>query len=243
MRKRKGLWKRLEGHLKADFVNALHRNSRLALIVAFIFVIAILSGLMIGASRKSGVSMTIARMIEEQMEGLRKEAVRLSYGLPLASFIITNNVLLAIWMVALGILFGVFTIYILFLNGMVLGYLPFYLIAKGQFVQVPELLSAILPHAFLEFTAFLIAATCGIRIGIATAQAIVYGGASDRLKSAYKDVSNLLPTSLLLFVIAGLIEGFISPLTGPVVVYAKLALSLLILALLLLWILDYGQKT
>jgi uncharacterized membrane protein SpoIIM required for sporulation len=228
---------------RGGFQAALRRNSRLALMVALIFIIAIFSGLMVGALRKSGAGVVIAGMIEEQMESMRKEALGLPYGLPLASYIIVNNVLLAVWMVALGILFGVFTVSTLFLNGVVLGYLPFYLAAHRQFVQVPEVLSAILPHAFIEFAAFLIAATCGTRMGISAAQAIVHGGASDRLRSAFKDVWNLLPVSILLFVIAGLIEGFISPLTGPGVAYAKLALSFLILVLLLLWFTGDGKKS
>lgn len=79
-------------------------------------------------------------------------------------FIFFNNFVKAVAVVFLGALFGIFPVFLLVVNGMLIGYLVS--VASEAGVDVgPMIVRGILPHGLLEITAIVIAAAYGLRYG------------------------------------------------------------------------------
>ncbi|MCS7132036.1 MAG: hypothetical protein NZ934_04855, partial [Hadesarchaea archaeon] len=72
-------------------------------------------------------------------------------------------------------------------------------------------------------------------LGIAAVDALS-GRKLEPLRDAGRDIANLLPASLILLIVSGLVEGFISPLSGPYVVYAKVVLGSALFVAALAWL-------
>ena len=131
---------------------------------------------------------------------------------PMASAaILTNNLVVGFTAFAMGITGGLFTIYLLVTNGLLLGVIG---AACWQAGMSRELWSFVAPHGVLELPAIFIAGAAGLLIGrallfpglLSRRDALVhYGGQGVRL------ALGLIP----LLVIAGVIEGFFSPSSLP----------------------------
>jgi uncharacterized membrane protein SpoIIM required for sporulation len=127
-----------------------------------------------------------------------------------ASMIATNNIQVAVLALAGGMLLGTLTVYAMVLNGLlfgaVLGYTHLYGLSG-------DLLGFVSPHGYLELTVIFIAGGGGLRM----AWAIVQPGLlrrRDALIRAAQDAV-LLVVGALPILVAGLIEGFISPSSLP----------------------------
>ena len=125
-----------------------------------------------------------------------------------SSRIMTNNIKVSFTAFALGITFGLGTFAVLFYNGAILG------IIGAQFLRWQLSLrfwALILPHGVMELTAIFIAGGAGYLLGGALLapgertrrNALVEGG-----KRAIRLILGIIP----LLVLAGIIEGFVSPL-------------------------------
>lgn len=126
---------------------------------------------------------------------------------PLASsFIITNNIRVAMGAFALGITFAIGTIFILIINGLMIGTVFGACHLHGM---ARQLLAFISGHGFLELSAIFICGGAGLLMG----KALLFPGRYlrvDALKMVSKDAFALLAGCLPLLLIAGTIEGFIS---------------------------------
>ena len=133
-----------------------------------------------------------------------------------SAFLMQNNIRVAIMSFAMGILGGVPTLLVMFYNGMPLGGLGMQQHQAGR-----DLLfwSVILPHGIIELTAILIAGASGMMIGHALLQP---GELSrkDAIALAGRDAVRLLIGTVPFFLVAGIIESFVTPTALPV--YAKL---------------------
>ncbi len=155
---------------------------------------------------------------------------------PMAAGIMTNNISVAFNAFALGITFGLGTCYLLLYNGMMLGGFAAHFANHGlQF----SFWTFILPHGALEIFAILLAAAAGLRLGLSLA----VPGALTRsasLRAGARDAVFLVLGTVPMFVVAGMVEGFITPSDLPGV--PKLILGLTLLALTLLWLLLAGRS-
>lgn len=128
-----------------------------------------------------------------------------------SSFIMTNNIRVTIMAVALGVTAGVGTGVVLFQNGLMLGGLA----GAATNANVDYLFwSVILPHGILELTAICIAGGAGLVL----AKAIYAPGdlpRRDALKLAGTEAVQLLAGVAAMLVLAGLIEGYITPTSLP----------------------------
>src|SRR6266511_2674362 len=124
-----------------------------------------------------------------------------------ASWIMTNNVRVTIYTFALGTLFGIGTLYSLGFNGAVNAAVLALTYRAGYGT---ELLTFMVGHGVIELSCIFIAGGAGLLIGSAL---ITPGDLSraDALKSRGKDAIVLMMGVALLLVLAGIIEGFISP--------------------------------
>lgn len=146
-----------------------------------------------------------------------REAVRRGTGSPgtadpsvLSAAILTNNVGVAFIAFALGVGFGVGTVYVLGVNGVMIGSIAG---AAQNAGTAGRFWALVLPHGFLEIVAICIAAGAGLRMGWALVDPgnRTRGGALvEEARDSVLVVLGVVPA----FIVAAVIEGF---LTGSVV--------------------------
>ena len=128
-----------------------------------------------------------------------------------ASFVITNNIQVAFAAFALGITFMIGTMYILAFNGVLIGVIAGLCHVHG--LALP-LWSFVSPHGYIELTTIFIAGGAGLKMGYA----LIAPGLLTRkqaLTDAAKVAVQLIGGCVVLLVIAGIIEGFVSPSSLP----------------------------
>ena len=155
---------------------------------------------------------------------------------PLASSaIMTNNLSVSFTMFAVGIIGGIGTIYLLVLNGVLIGVIGAACWQAGMSVQ---LWSFVAPHGALELPAVFIAGGGGLLLArgllfpgeLPRREALIlYGGKGVRL------ALGIIP----LLLVAGTLEGFFSPSSLPVA--AKFACSVAVGGLLTLYLTQCGR--
>ena len=171
---------------------------------------------------------------ERRGEGFLPQQMADVRGPMLASFITVNNVQITFGAFALGITAGLGTVFVLVSNGVQIGG-GLGLFASERVLHL--ILSFVAPHGVLELTAIAIAGGGGLLL----ASAILLPGAVTRREALVergRRAMALIAASSVLLVIAGLIEGNISPLPWPI--EWKLFVSLLT-ALFLVFYLTRGR--
>lgn len=125
----------------------------------------------------------------------------------MSASIMTNNIQVGILAFAGGITFGLLTVSLLVYNGIMVGALAgLYWHAGGSY----EFWAYIVPHGIVELTAIFIAGGAGLLMGYKLFVPGSYGRGYQLKYQAKRSVLLLIGT-IPLFVIAGIIEGFITP--------------------------------
>ncbi len=152
-----------------------------------------------------------------------------------ASWIMTNNITVSFAEFALGITAGIGTIYLLLTNGLLMGVIS---AACWQGGMSGQLWSFVAPHGVLELPAIFIAGGAGLLI----ARGFLFPGSLSRRESlvyyggqAGRPILGIIPV----LIIAGTIEGFISPSSFPAA--AKFALAGVIATLFGLYLSSAGR--
>lgn len=236
MAAKKSLGRRFRRYVDTDFLRSLHRNARLLMIVVAVFVFTIALGVAAGIWKQSAPGRAVRSQVEPDLRQMENEVNQMEnegrINVPdFTAHIISNNLLASVEIVVFGVFFGIFPIFALAINGLVLGYVYFYV----SDITPLKFFSVILPHGLIELSALMIAITCGLRLGIASLTALAQEDKRTPLRNAGRDVVNMLPVVFLLLIIAGFIEGFISPLAGTAIAYAKIALGLTLFGAMLYW--------
>ena len=173
---------------------------------------------------------------EEQAKSDRITGHQTSFS----AFLMTHNVKVSILTMAMGMLWGVGTILLLFYNGIMVGAVAADYIRAGQ---LKFLLGWLLPHGVIEIPAILIAGQAGLVLAFAL---VGWGNRSSlriRLRIVSSDVVTLVFGVGLLLVWAGIVEGFLSQYHEPVLPYSiKIAFGLVELVLLILFLSRSGRK-
>lgn len=117
-----------------------------------------------------------------------------------------NNVKVAFYAFIFGLFASVGTGYILLINGIMVGsfHYMFY-----QYGVLDEAMSAIWIHGTIELSVIVIAGGCGIALG----NSILFPKTYTRLESfkrAAKQASKVLISTVLFFIVAGFLEGFVT---------------------------------
>jgi uncharacterized membrane protein SpoIIM required for sporulation len=138
-----------------------------------------------------------------------------------SSQIYTNNIRVTFLVVAAGVLLGLGSAAVTIFNGGFIGALFGLTIENGTF---DELLRFVLPHGLLELSCIAVSCAAGLRLGWAIVEpGPLTRGASLR-REARAAVEIVLGTMPWL-VLAGLIEGFVSPGRPPLPVAAAVGLA------------------
>ena len=124
-----------------------------------------------------------------------------------ASSILTNNITVTFLAFAYGALLGLGTLYIMAMNGASIGAVLALVYRAGY---GNELLTFMVAHGVIELSCVFIAGGAGLLVGSAL---VMPGDLSrlDALKSRGLDAIRLIAGCAVLLVIAGTIEGFVSP--------------------------------
>jgi len=124
-----------------------------------------------------------------------------------ASRIMTNNMMVAFVAFACGITAGILTLGLLFFNGILLGVIG---VACWYYGMSLGLWSFVAPHGVLELPAIFIAGGAGLLV----AKGMLFPGLlprRDSIARAGTEAVRLLVGTIPILIIAGTIEGFISP--------------------------------
>jgi uncharacterized membrane protein SpoIIM required for sporulation len=124
-----------------------------------------------------------------------------------ASSIMTNNLSVSFATFALGITAGIGTVWMIVVNGMLIGVIG---AATWQAGMALQLWSFVAPHGILELPAIFIAGGAGLEI----ARGMLFPGLLPRRESLARTggrAARLVLGIVPMLVVAGIIEGFVSP--------------------------------
>jgi uncharacterized membrane protein SpoIIM required for sporulation len=152
-----------------------------------------------------------------------------------STMLMTHNIRVSIFEMALGMTWGIGTLILLFYNGIILGLVAADFILAGETLF---LMGWLLPHGAIELPAVLI----GGQAGFILAGALIGRGDArpvrERLRGALPDICVLVGGLACLLVWAGIVEAFISQYHHPVLPYwLKITFGVAELALLIFWLL------
>lgn len=152
-----------------------------------------------------------------------------------ASQVTVNNIQVSLLAFASGILLCVPTAALLVFNGASVG------VAGGLFAaagELPKFFGLILPHGMLELTAVIVAGAAGLRLG----WSIVAPGDRSRSEALGQEARQSVVVAIglaLAFVVAGLIEGFVTGRGVPTSL--RLAIGFGAWAALVCWVVVQGR--
>jgi len=165
--------------------------------------LVVVSGvLFVGAGAAVWEYTTAADLGVETSIAERKESLS-----PVGGFVnlAANNWSVAVAQSYAGFVFGFATLVSLVLNGAVVGF-----VAATE-TNLPELVAFLVPHGVVEIPSLLISGALGIHLGLVAVRyargSLSVGELTDEVRRAY----NVLIGLLILFIVAGLIEGLFSP--------------------------------
>ena len=121
--------------------------------------------------------------------------------------LMTNNITVSIFAFSLGAFYGLGTLYIITLNGLMLGGVFAF---TAQYGLDGELFKFIIAHGVVELSVICIAGAMGLKLG----EALLRPGTQTRqqaFRRATGDAGKVLLVAVPFLVSAGLIEGYISP--------------------------------
>lgn len=121
--------------------------------------------------------------------------------------IMTNNIVVSLFAFVLGAFYGIGTIYIIGMNGFMLGSVFAF---TAHYDLEGRLFNFIVAHGVVELTVICLAGAAGIKLG----EAIIRPGDRSRVEAfqfAVSQAGKLLVVVSLFLVGAGIIEGYVSP--------------------------------
>lgn len=209
----------IKKYLGYEFPRLL-REHRYYILASFgFFAIGFLISMLLVFYKEANSSMFLEQSLIDGIKSRVAGGKEWDYPL-MSSYIMINNITVSLKAFALGITLGFGTIYVLFFNGATLGALTALIYSYGKPLNYWSL---ILPHGVTELTAVFISGAAGLTI----AKSLLIPGKYTRkhalIASAKASVPMLMGVMLML-VIAGIIEGFFTPLNIPE--GAKLTLAL-----------------
>jgi uncharacterized membrane protein SpoIIM required for sporulation len=172
---------------------------------------------------------------EEAAEADRLAGSKSSFS----TYLMTHNIKVSIFTLALGITWGIGTLIMLFYNGVILGAVALDYVLAGE---TPFLLGWLLPHGAVEIPAIILAGQAGLVL----AGALIGWGKPLALRLRLRQISGDLVTLIfgiaIMLTWAGIIEAFFSQYHEPVIPYAvKIGFGLFELTMLVLFLARSGR--
>ncbi|SDO90050.1 Uncharacterized membrane protein SpoIIM, required for sporulation [Paenibacillus sp. yr247] len=203
-----------------------------SLFIGFALILFLLGGLLGFLSVWNdplNLSMIMPGAMADSIDPSKTAGSRGDLHSPLVSTaIMTNNIRVAVLAFISGMTLGLGTVYLMISNGLIVGALAAVFMQSGKSYVF---WAYILPHGIIELTAIFIAGGAGLYMGYRFFVPGPYPRKLRFLESA-KESAQLLIGTIPLFIIAGIIEGYITPSTLSLEVkYLIAGVTLFILAL------------
>lgn len=204
-------WKQVRYFFSTKFIGLLLEQWKGILIAMFLFFLGGLASFLVVADEPLQLySILPADMAQSIMDPGDLEANAHAGNIDatlMSAQIMTNNIQVAILAFAGGLFFGILTVYILIYNGIIVGALAGLFWSSGNSYVF---WAYIVPHGIIELIAIFIAGGAGLLMGY---KLFVPGNLSRKYqlkRHTLRSVQLLLGT-IPIFIIAGVIEGFITP--------------------------------
>ena len=211
-----GGWERIATFFAGTFPREVRRSGKIVLATTALFIAAwICSYWLVAAKPTNAYALLPAAEIPAIAKSLHDSnfAFDRSLAPAMSSEIITNNVKVAMLAFAGGMTLGILTLWEILNNGLMVGALGALFAARGFGL---DFWATIAPHGVIELSSIQIAGASGLLL----AQAIVAPGRLrriDALKANARRAGVLMIGVAGLLVVAGLIEGFVTPQRTTVV--------------------------
>lgn len=185
-----------------------HRELLIAFLVFSLFVIvgafsAANEGDFVRAFLGDGyVNMTLDNIAKGDPMGVYKEQGEFNMFLGIT----LNNIKVALFAFAYGILLGIGSLYIMMQNGIMLGSFQYFFYEQGLLWESAR---TIWIHGTIEISVIIIAGCSGLVVG----NGILFPGTYTRLESFQRGIKNglkILMSTIPFFIIAGFLEGFVT---------------------------------
>ncbi|WP_409343158.1 stage II sporulation protein M [Paenibacillus sp. MBLB4367] len=216
-------------HFFGRHLIGLVRERRLFIILALVlFAVGGLSGYIAVWQDPANAYAVLPAGMADSIDPAKTELPRGDIHSPVVSTeIMTNNIRVAVLAFVSGITLGVGTVYLMLYNGLLIGALAAVFMHSGKSYVF---WAYILPHGVIELTAIFIAGGAGFYMAYRMIVPTRYSRKYEFLQAA-KQSAQLLIGTIPLFVIAGIIEGYITPsVLSLEVKYAVAGATLLLLA-------------
>jgi uncharacterized membrane protein SpoIIM required for sporulation len=206
-----GGWSRIANFFTTLFPREVRRSGRIILACAALFVVAGLVAYWLVAERPLDVyALLPAAEIPVVQKSLHDSnfSIDSTFAPAMSTIIITNNIKVAALAFAGGMTVGILTLWEILNNGLSVGALGALFTKKGF---GPDFWATIAPHGVIELTAIQISGGAGLLL----AQAIVAPGRLRRIDALQQNgrrAGVLMIGVAGMLVVAGTIEGFVSPL-------------------------------
>ncbi len=224
-------WQSVTGFLIHGFPQVFRRNLSYVIVSTGIFVLFGLVGFVLGLEKPGFIELVVPEHIIETVEKGRVWFSSLYTMAPAASSgLMTHNISVTFFMAASGITFGIGSVYLLSLNGLLIGAASALCFKHSLSL---EFWSFVLPHGSLELTAVFIAGASGLIFGHALLDPGPYKRSEYLSLKARK--RGCWPGMRASVGPGGLIEGFFSPSPLPAwfkLVFAGVSFSALMAFLL-----------
>ncbi len=193
---------------RSTYPRIFRRNLGMINFAFLLFIGGALGGLLLALTKPDYMHVFVGPRMMETIERHKMWTDSVVSIAPAASSgIMTNNMSVAFMAFASGITAGVFTVYMMVFNGVMLGVIGSACWLSGMSLPF---WSFVAPHGVLELPAIFIAGGAGFRI----AQGLLFPGLlsrRDSLAQAGGEAVRLLMGTVPVLIVAGCIEGFISP--------------------------------
>ncbi|WP_261304148.1 stage II sporulation protein M [Paenibacillus andongensis] len=211
------------------FPSLIHVRSIFVGFALFLFLLGGLLGFLSVWNDPLNLSVIMPGAMADSIDPSKTAAPRGDLHSPLVSTaIMTNNIRVAVLAFISGVTLGIGTIYLMINNGLIVGALAAVFMQSGKSYVF---WAYILPHGIIELTAIFIAGGAGLYMGYRFFVPGPYPRKLRFLESA-KESAQLLIGTIPLFIIAGIIEGYITPSTMSLEVkYLIAGVTLLLLGL------------
>lgn len=212
------------------FPTAVSIEGRLVVAATLTFLVGFLFTMMMTALDESFAVYFLSPEIIEAIKSVPAGPKEWAYPL-MSAYIMTNNIMVSLKAFVFGLFFGLGTIYVLFYNGAMLGALTLLVYRYGDPWQYWAL---ILPHGVWELFAIFVSGGAGLIL----ARGILKPGSYLRRHAVVREAKNavaLLGGVVVLLVMAGLVEGFITPLDMPLAISYSVSGAAVIFLVFLMW--------
>jgi uncharacterized membrane protein SpoIIM required for sporulation len=205
-------WSSLTRFFARDFPGIIRESGRYVACSATVFVSFALLGFSLGLKEPGFIELLVPESMIARVEEGKVWFDHLHTVAPMASsWLMTHNISVTFLTIAAGITFGIGTVYLLAINGLLLGTVAALCFGHGLSV---ELWSFVLPHGSLELSAVCIAGAAGLMLGHSLIDPGPYRR-SELLASRSRLVGALAAGCVPMLALAGLIEAFFSPARLP----------------------------